>query len=92
MPSLKGAVIFDHQHNAAYWPQLTENWPSYHAFYDKGGKRTVFIIEPGCQPLPPPAPFAAAVIPRGWSIVRRPRPAPSPASRRSAGDVIWRVT
>jgi len=30
-----------------YWPQLTKVWPAYQAFYDKGGKRSVFVLEPG---------------------------------------------
>jgi len=25
-----------------YWPRLTQIWPAYQAFYDKGGKRSVF--------------------------------------------------
>jgi F420H(2)-dependent quinone reductase len=29
-----------------YWPQLTQIWPAYQAFYDKGGKRSVFVLEP----------------------------------------------
>jgi deazaflavin-dependent oxidoreductase (nitroreductase family) len=29
-----------------YWPQLTKVWPAYQAFYDKGGKRSVFVLEP----------------------------------------------
>jgi F420H(2)-dependent quinone reductase len=28
-----------------YWPQLTRIWPAYQAFYDKGGKRSVFVLE-----------------------------------------------
>jgi deazaflavin-dependent oxidoreductase (nitroreductase family) len=28
-----------------YWPQLTKVWPAYQAFYDKGGKRSVFVLE-----------------------------------------------
>lgn len=33
-----------------YWPQLTRIWPAYQAFYDKGGERSVFVLEPGTQP------------------------------------------
>ncbi len=32
-----------------YWPQLTKMWPAYQAFYDKGGKRSVFVLEPEGQ-------------------------------------------
>jgi deazaflavin-dependent oxidoreductase (nitroreductase family) len=35
---------------AAYWPQLTMIWPAYQAFYDKGGERSVFVLEPDAQP------------------------------------------
>jgi deazaflavin-dependent oxidoreductase (nitroreductase family) len=28
-----------------YWPQLTQMWPAYQAFYDKGGNRSVFVLE-----------------------------------------------
>jgi F420H(2)-dependent quinone reductase len=33
-----------------YWPQLTKMWPAYQDFYDKGGKRSVFVLEPDGQP------------------------------------------
>jgi len=36
---------------ARYWSQLTKVWPAYQAFYDKGGKRSVFVLEPD-GPLP----------------------------------------
>ena len=29
-----------------YWPQLTQLWPAYQDFYDKGGQRSVFVLEP----------------------------------------------
>jgi F420H(2)-dependent quinone reductase len=29
-----------------YWPRLMRIWPAYQAFYDKGGKRSVFILQP----------------------------------------------
>jgi deazaflavin-dependent oxidoreductase (nitroreductase family) len=29
-----------------YWPQLTKLWPAYQAFYESGGKRSVFVPEP----------------------------------------------
>lgn len=32
-----------------YWPQLTKVWPAYQDFYDKGGKRSVFVLEPDSQ-------------------------------------------
>jgi F420H(2)-dependent quinone reductase len=32
-----------------YWPQLTKLWPAYQAFYDAGGKRSVFVLEPDSQ-------------------------------------------
>jgi deazaflavin-dependent oxidoreductase (nitroreductase family) len=32
-----------------YWPQLTKMWPAYLAFYAKGGKRSVFVLEPDGQ-------------------------------------------
>lgn len=28
-----------------YWPRLTEIWPAYQGFYDKGGRRTVFVLQ-----------------------------------------------
>jgi len=31
---------------ASYWPQLTKMWPAYQDFYDKGGQRSVFVLEP----------------------------------------------
>jgi deazaflavin-dependent oxidoreductase (nitroreductase family) len=33
-----------------YWPQLTRIWPAYHAFYNRGGRRSVFVLEPDVQP------------------------------------------
>lgn len=29
-----------------YWPQLAQLWPAYQAFSDKGGNRSVFVLEP----------------------------------------------
>ena len=29
-----------------YWPQLTKMWPAYQAFYDNGGERSVFVLQP----------------------------------------------
>jgi deazaflavin-dependent oxidoreductase (nitroreductase family) len=29
-----------------YWPRLTQMWPAYKTFYEDGGKRSVFILEP----------------------------------------------
>ncbi|WP_160148943.1 nitroreductase/quinone reductase family protein [Amycolatopsis alkalitolerans] len=28
-----------------YWPDLTRIWPAYQAFHDKGGARSVFVLE-----------------------------------------------
>jgi hypothetical protein len=28
-----------------YRPRLTKVWPAYQAFYDKGGRRSVFVLE-----------------------------------------------
>ena len=33
-----------------YWPQLTQIWPAYQDFYDRGGQRSVFVLEPDAQP------------------------------------------
>lgn len=30
-----------------YWPELAKLWPAYQAFYDRGGQRSVFVLEPG---------------------------------------------
>jgi deazaflavin-dependent oxidoreductase (nitroreductase family) len=30
-----------------YWPHLVRIWPAYQAFYERGGERTVFVLEPG---------------------------------------------
>lgn len=32
-----------------YWPRLAALWPAYQIFYDKGGKRSVFVLEPDSQ-------------------------------------------
>lgn len=29
-----------------YWPQLVRIWPAYQAFYERGGARTIFVLEP----------------------------------------------
>jgi deazaflavin-dependent oxidoreductase (nitroreductase family) len=29
-----------------YWPQLVRIWPAYQAFYERGGERTLFVLEP----------------------------------------------
>lgn len=31
---------------ARYWPRLTRIWPAYQAFYDEGGRRSVFVLTP----------------------------------------------
>jgi deazaflavin-dependent oxidoreductase (nitroreductase family) len=30
----------------AYWPRLLAIWPAYQEFYSRGGKRTIFVLEP----------------------------------------------
>src|SRR5262249_50216339 len=35
---------------AAYWPQLTKIWPAYQAFCEKGGERSIFVLEPDAKP------------------------------------------
>jgi deazaflavin-dependent oxidoreductase (nitroreductase family) len=32
-----------------YWPRLTKMWPAYQTFHDKGGKRSVFVLERASQ-------------------------------------------
>jgi F420H(2)-dependent quinone reductase len=32
-----------------YWPRLAKLWPAYQTFYDRGGKRSVFVLEPDSQ-------------------------------------------
>jgi deazaflavin-dependent oxidoreductase (nitroreductase family) len=32
-----------------YWPRLAMLWPAYQTFYDGGGKRSVFVLEPDSQ-------------------------------------------
>jgi deazaflavin-dependent oxidoreductase (nitroreductase family) len=29
-----------------YWPRLTELWPAYQAYADRGGRRSVFVLDP----------------------------------------------
>ena len=29
-----------------YWPRLVQIWPAYHAFHDRGGRRSIFVLEP----------------------------------------------
>lgn len=29
-----------------YWPKLVEVWPAYERFYQRGGRRSVFVLEP----------------------------------------------
>jgi deazaflavin-dependent oxidoreductase (nitroreductase family) len=31
---------------ARYWPRLVRIWPAYQAFYERGGERTIFVLEP----------------------------------------------
>lgn len=32
-----------------YWPHLVDLWPAYRAFYDSGGRRSVFVLEAGAS-------------------------------------------
>jgi deazaflavin-dependent oxidoreductase (nitroreductase family) len=32
-----------------YWPRLVKLWPAYQSFYDRGGKRSVFVLETDSQ-------------------------------------------
>jgi deazaflavin-dependent oxidoreductase (nitroreductase family) len=50
---------------ARYWPQLVAIWPAYQAFYERGGERALFVLEPdrdaitsGGPDSPPRAPSA----------------------------------
>jgi len=43
--TVRARTAADHELDR-YWPKLTEIWPAYQIFYDKGGKRTLFILEP----------------------------------------------
>lgn len=29
-----------------YWPRLVKVWPAYQAFYDRSGRRSLFVLEP----------------------------------------------
>jgi hypothetical protein len=29
-----------------YWPQLLRIWPAYERFYEQGGRRSVFVLDP----------------------------------------------
>jgi len=42
---VRARLTSDHE-LAGYWPQLTKMWPAYQDFYDKGGQRSVFVLEP----------------------------------------------
>jgi F420H(2)-dependent quinone reductase len=46
--SVRARAASEHE-LARYWPQLTQIWPAYQAFYDKGGNRSVFVLEPEGQ-------------------------------------------
>jgi F420H(2)-dependent quinone reductase len=52
-----------------YWPHLTKVWPAYQAFYDNGGKRSVFVLEPDR----PPGTCPGTKTSPGTGPVRRPR-------------------
>jgi F420H(2)-dependent quinone reductase len=32
-----------------YWPRLAQVWPAYQTFHDRGGERSVFVLEPDNQ-------------------------------------------
>ena len=60
-----------------YWLQLTKVWPAYQAFYDNGGKRSVFVLEPGG----PPGHMPGATASLGTGPVRRRRASGSGGDR-----------
>src|SRR3712207_3669911 len=33
-----------------YWPGLTQIWPAYRTFHDRGGRRSLFVLEPRRAP------------------------------------------
>jgi hypothetical protein len=34
-----------------YWPQLLRVWPAYERFYEQGGRRSVYVLDPtGVEP------------------------------------------
>lgn len=33
-----------------YWPALVGTWPAYRRFYEQGGKRSIFVLEPDAAP------------------------------------------
>jgi deazaflavin-dependent oxidoreductase (nitroreductase family) len=35
-----------------YWPRLLGIWPAYQAFYERGGERTIFVLEPDGDEVP----------------------------------------
>lgn len=46
--SVRARAASEHE-LASYWPQLTRIWPAYQAFYARGGRRSVFVLEPDRQ-------------------------------------------
>jgi F420H(2)-dependent quinone reductase len=38
-----------------YWPQLLRVWPAYERFYEQGGRRSVFVLDPTTAVEPQPA-------------------------------------
>jgi F420H(2)-dependent quinone reductase len=38
-----------------YWPQLLRVWPAYERFYEQGGRRSVFVLDPTTAVGPQPA-------------------------------------
>ena len=34
---------------ARYWPALVEIWPAYQRFFEQGGRRSIFVLEPADQ-------------------------------------------
>ena len=39
-----------------YWPQLVRIWPAYRAFYERGGARTIIVLEPDHRAIAPAGP------------------------------------
>jgi deazaflavin-dependent oxidoreductase (nitroreductase family) len=40
------ARVATEQEVERYWPRLVALWPAYQAFYQRGGARTLFVLEP----------------------------------------------
>jgi deazaflavin-dependent oxidoreductase (nitroreductase family) len=46
---VRGRAVAGHELDR-YWPRLVKLWPAYQTFYDRGGQRSVFVLEPDRQP------------------------------------------